>query len=185
MITKIAIVGVLASGCAAEPARWPTEQEGLPLIMLSAAPVAAAEAPPRTPTTPLDAEACRSLRIAPAAARHGIVGPEAVERAFSGAAPALREAVCACPPRQDEAWLLVTSTPDRGAITARGREPDAPIDACLAARLRGVTLPRWHLGSDCIGCGPRRFGVLRGSPPVDGVPADGVATLTFLVGVAR
>jgi hypothetical protein len=158
---------------------------GLPLIMPSATPVAPPEAWPRPPTAPLDAEACRSLQIVPAMAPRGVLGPEVVERAFSGAAAALREAVCACPPRTDEAWIMVTTTPDRGEITARSRDSDPPIDACLAARLRSVALPRWHLGSDCVRCGPKRFGVLLDSPPVDSVPAGGGATLVFTVRVAR
>lgn len=182
------IIALGVTGCV--PARAPVEDLGLPLVFREpACPRApsvdeAPDAPPPEPAPPpLADEVCSAVRISLPATHHGVIAREAVVKMLDDAAPALREAVCACPPRAASARLLVTATPDRGEIAARSYAPDAPIDACLAERLGGVALPRWHLGGDCIGCGPRRYGVLPGSPPVDSVPADGIAAVTFLVEV--
>jgi hypothetical protein len=172
------------------------EDLGLPLIFPAGActrPTSVDDAPdapkPGPAPPPLTAGACASLQLLLSQTHHGPLSREAYVKAFDGAAPALREAVCACPPRADRAWLVVTTTPDHGDLAARIYAPeapvDAPVDACLAQHLRDAALPRWHLGTDCIGCGARRYGVLPGSPPADSAPVDGIATISFLVGVAR
>jgi hypothetical protein len=180
---RIGIALLCVAGCAV-PAR-PAAEEGLPLLTPAARPAPEAVAAPIGPTPPsLSAAECGTLDLV-LPETHGVLTRETYARAFEGARAALREAVCACPPRAREAWMVVRTTPDHGDLSARSREPDGPIDACLADHLRGASLPRWHLGGDCIGCGPRRYGVFRGSPPADSEPEDGIATLTFLVGVAR
>ncbi|MFT3770798.1 MAG: hypothetical protein QM820_35695 [Minicystis sp.] len=184
---RLLLTIVLAAGCQLDPARGPEEESGLPLVVPEAPPPAAD--PVRVPPTPaldapLSAAACEALQIYLPQTK-SIIPHEAYERAFAGAAPALREAVCACPPSAEEVWLVVRTTPDRGDLSARTREGSAKIDACLAYQLRGAALPRWHLGGDCIGCGPKRYGVFRGSAPADAEPPDGTATLSFPVLVRR
>ncbi|APR75355.1 Hypothetical protein A7982_00701 [Minicystis rosea] len=182
---SLGLLGSLALtlGCAGAPPQTPLEDQGLPLITPAAPPAPSMAEPPPAPA-PLSAAACSALHLA-LPETHGVLAHEVYAKAFTGMESTLRAAVCACPPRTETTWLMVRTTPDHGDISARSTTPDAAIDACLAAHLERASLPRFHVGTDCIDCGPRRYGVLRGSPPADTAPRDGIATITFPVGVLR
>jgi len=132
--------------------------------------LASAEVPPRPsaavpvpeplpqPATPADDPTCASLDI-PELHAAVIVIPRPVW--VAAMTPVLR-AACACTRSGDHVRMVATLAPELGTaeLVAPGSEATS---ACLTAA--AVRFPAFDVGSDCIHCGPRRFGVFNGSRP--------------------
>jgi len=78
------------------------------------------------------------------------------------------EALCACTQPGDHLSVVTFINLTRGTVITSAPEV-AAIDSCLTTRAGGFepTPQTTELQGDCIGCGPKRYGVFRGSPPVD------------------
>jgi len=75
------------------------------------------------------------------------------------------KALCACTRPGSHFSLIVDMELSLGKVTAHTSDENLEIDACLAARLGPNLYPPLEIGSDCIDCGPRRYGVFGGPPP--------------------
>lgn len=182
--TAAILAAYTLTGCAATPAPLPPQepdplQDGLPLLVPPAPPpiqhVAAGPAiAPKLRCDRLQIDVPQNMRDP-----FGAVVAQAMPAAMAPAAAA----ICACA-RGPEAHLLFLLTPDRGALAIRSGDRDERVDACLAAHLPEAAFPRFHFGTDCIHCGPQRFGLFPGNPPADADPPDGIGSVGFPV-VAR
>lgn len=76
--------------------------------------------------------------------------------------PVIR-AACACTRAGESTHLNAKFEPALGTVTVHAGD-DGPIDACMQNTPIGRYAP-FEFGSDCIDCGPRRFGIFRGTPP--------------------
>jgi hypothetical protein len=179
-------VAVAAAVAVAVTAPWSGELRGRPSVELGVrgalllvvascaagpkpATVRLPEAPVAAPTPPAPAravtdEACEAVKLPP------MGGVVVLDRATFGRAMApVVHAVCACTRPGDAVRVVATLTPEEGAVVAR--VPDAPAaDRCVQNTING-RYPAFTVGSDCIDCGPRRYGVFRGSPPPEPPPA--------------
>lgn len=79
-------------------------------------------------------------------------------------APAV-SALCACTQAGSHHAVTIELEPSLGSVAARSNDDDLALDACLAARLGPNLYPPTEITSDCIDCGPRRYGVFGGPPP--------------------
>jgi hypothetical protein len=86
------------------------------------------------------------------------------ETSSSMMAPVLA-ALCACTKRGRQHSIVIDFEPGRGRATARDGDGDADLDRCLEPRLGDELYPPFEIGSDCIDCGPKRYGVFGGPPP--------------------
>jgi len=119
--------------------------------------------PPIQPRVAVDDPACDAMRIP---SPHGLLNiPDSV---FWPAAAPMIHAVCTCTRHGESTHVSATFTPREGTVVAHAGMPD--IDACL----QNATIshyPPFELGSDCIDCGPRRYGIFRGEPPPEPPPS--------------
>ena len=90
-------------------------------------------------------------------------------------------ALCACTEPGSEHAIVIDFEPGRGRAAAHDGGGDGAVDDCLGARLGDGVYPAFELGSDCIDCGPKRYGVFGGPPPE---PARG-ARITMPLKVDR
>jgi hypothetical protein len=79
-------------------------------------------------------------------------------------APVLR-ALCACTKPGSKHSVVIDFEPGRGHATAQSGADDVALDRCLEPRLGDNVYPAFELGSDCIDCGPKRYGVFGGPAP--------------------
>lgn len=80
------------------------------------------------------------------------------ETASQMMAPVLA-ALCACTKPGSEHSIVIDFEPGRGRAVAHDSFGDAALDRCLEPRLGDQAYAAFELGSDCIDCGPRRYGV--------------------------
>jgi hypothetical protein len=94
-------------------------------------------------------------------------------------------AACRCVRPGEDARVVAQIDVTAGQVVADA--PDAPD---VARCLEQITLPAfepWSAGgaSDCIDCGPRRYGVFRGSPRVDAPVEEARLRVTYPLRVDR
>lgn len=148
---RIAIVFPLVAACAS--ASTPTTSE-------HPAASASASAPPSAPHySPVDIDACVAGVHVPAARGTLDIPPSVLESALR---PTMR-ALCTCVPGAREVDFTATLVPDEGR-TLRVTT-DADLQACVDGALGAERFPAFALGSDCIDCGPKHYGVFGGTPP--------------------
>jgi len=163
----IILVSALVSACAAPVP---------PSAPLASAPIAlpSPAAPrPRAPARArisIDDPACDDMRLP---APHGTLFlPDAL---FAPAAAPLLRVVCGCTRAGESTTVTARFTPSEGTVVARADAPDA--DACLHNTSIG-RYPPFDLGSDCIGCGPKRYPIFHGAPSEPPAP-PGAFTYSF------
>ncbi len=88
-------------------------------------------------------------------------------------------ALCACMEPGATAAIQVTAHPDDG--TSHVTVADPALQSCVDAELGDGRFAPFHLGSDCIDCGPKYYGVLPGSSP----PKPPSASVTLALSFAR
>ena len=81
-------------------------------------------------------------------------------------------ALCACMDPGASAAVRVTVQPEAG--TSSVTVDDAPLQACVDRELGAGRFPPFALGSDCIDCGPKSYGVLAGSAPPPKPPSSAI-----------
>ncbi|HQY64233.1 MAG: hypothetical protein IPF92_22470 [Myxococcales bacterium] len=124
-------------------------------------PAAAASAPPAVAAIePLEDLACERVTFPAAGASVLIVPGPTMTRALL---PVVR-AACSCTRPGQRLHLTAVILPEAGVVRASAHDDEA-LDRCLQATLEGRFAPPFEIGSDCIGCGPKRFPGLRGSAP--------------------
>ena len=157
------VAGLLLASCA--PSRAPSRAE-------ARAPGPASRKPEPTGAAPKlasDATGSCRLRLGTPSGRSAMAN-----EALAAAGPPLLAALCACPLPAAGARLVVRVLPERGEVQVEAPDADDgdALETCLAPRLGSGVFAPYRLGSDCIDCGPRRYGVLRGgSVPTPGAPA--------------
>jgi hypothetical protein len=113
---------------------------------------------PSIAIAPVEDPACERVEF-PSVRSVIVVPGEVLGRAM---APVVR-AACACSRSGATVRLTTVIVPEDGTVTATVAG-DERVDACLQQRLVGRFEP-FALGTDCIECGPKRYGVFRGADP--------------------
>lgn len=95
------------------------------------------------------------------------------------------EAACRCVHPGEDARILVQIDFHDGAAVATAPDASA-IDGCLAQvpLVFEAYRPEGPV-TDCIACGPRRYGIFVGSEPLDTSPPDAHLRVTFPLRVDR
>ena len=113
--------------------------------------------PPPPPLAAISDPACELLQLP--SPRGTLSIPDAT---FAPASAVVVRAVCSCTRSGQSTHLTATFAPSEGTAVAHAGDP--AIDACLQ-NTPIDHYPTFDLGSDCIDCGPKRFGIFRDSPP--------------------
>ncbi len=74
-------------------------------------------------------------------------------------------ALCACTDPGSQHSIVVDFEPERGRASAHENHGNPALDRCLEPLLGDGLYPAFEIGSDCIDCGPKRYGVFGGPPP--------------------
>jgi len=89
-------------------------------------------------------------------------------------APAVH-AACSCTQAGTETRVVATMRPELGSVAAHAPD-DEGIDQCMQ-RVGFAPYTPFQVGSDCIDCGARRYGVFPGSSPPP--PPGAIITYPF------
>jgi hypothetical protein len=88
-------------------------------------------------------------------------------------------ALCACMDPGASSSVHITVKPDDGSSLVAVDDP--ALQSCVDAELGDGRFPPFHVGSDCIDCGPKHYGVFSGSAP----PKPPSSSVTFALAFTR
>jgi hypothetical protein len=142
--------------------------------MATEAPAAGSTTPAAAPTPRVDVAACARSAAVPRF-QGSLALPERLVRATLAPAYA---ALCACLDSGTTTNVRITLRPAVG--TSRAEVGDPTLQHCVARELGEKKFSPFVIGGDCIDCGPKRYGVFRGSAPL---PTKPPAT-TIVLGLA-
>ncbi len=158
------ILFLFACACSPSPSLSPSPP-------LSPSPLPLPSPPPSPSRVALSDPACDALALP---SPHGTLTiPDAV---FAPASASVVRAVCSCTRSGEATHLTATFSTSEGTVIVHAGTPS--IDACLQNTIISHYRP-FDLGSDCVDCGPHRFGLFHGE--MHEVPAKPSSSFTYAV----
>ncbi len=174
LLHAVPAVGLLAS-CGGQTGSSPvavTLPTAITSPVGSTVTVSPVAAPPGTPVAPQEDPSCANLAV-PDLHPSVIVIPRPVW--VAAMTPALH-AACACTRSGDAVRFVATVAPEEGTAHVIAPENEATTRCVQILDLR---FPPFTVGSDCIDCGPRWYGVFHGSGPRPPPPSS-IITYPFV-----